>query len=93
MWSDLTLGSSCKVKRWLIGFDELSFWWIQFASVLRMLGLVTFWFRTFRLLGNQDSTILAVDIGNLKVIKRDTSTVVFKLMIGLGEHKALYLGY
>ena len=35
MWSDLTLGSSFKVKRWLIGFGELSFWWIQFASVLR----------------------------------------------------------
>ena len=34
MWSDLTLGSSFKVKQWLIGFGELSFWWIQFASVL-----------------------------------------------------------
>ena len=35
MWSDLTLGSSFKVKRWSIGFRELSFWWMQFASVLR----------------------------------------------------------
>ena len=35
MWSDLTLGFSFKVKRWLIGFGELSFWWIQFASVFR----------------------------------------------------------
>ena len=35
MWSDFTLGSSFKVKRWLIGFGEFSFWWIQFASVLR----------------------------------------------------------
>ena len=34
MWSDLTLGSSFKVKQWLIGFGEFSFWWIQFASVL-----------------------------------------------------------
>ena len=34
MWSDFTLGSS-KVKRWLIGFGELSFWWIQFASLLQ----------------------------------------------------------
>ena len=33
--SGLTLGSSFKAKRWLIGFGELSFWWIQFASVLR----------------------------------------------------------
>ena len=35
MWSDFTLGSSFKVKRWLIGFGEFSFWWIQFASVLQ----------------------------------------------------------
>ena len=35
MWSDFTLGSSFKVKRWLIGFGEFSFWWIQFALVLR----------------------------------------------------------
>ena len=33
MWSDLTFGFSFKVKRWLSGFDELSFWWIQFLSV------------------------------------------------------------
>ena len=35
MWSDFTLGSSFKVKPWLIGFGEFSFWWIRFASVLR----------------------------------------------------------
>ena len=35
IWSDFTLGSSFEVKRWLIGFGEISFWWIQFASVLR----------------------------------------------------------
>ena len=29
------LGSSFKVKRLLIGFSELSFWWIQFASVFQ----------------------------------------------------------
>ena len=33
MWSDLTLGISFKVKRWLIGFGELSFWWIKFSLV------------------------------------------------------------
>ena len=35
MWLELTLGPSFKVKRWLIGFGELSLWWIQFASALR----------------------------------------------------------
>ena len=37
MWSDLTSGASFKVKqgRLLIGFGDLSFHWIQFASVLR----------------------------------------------------------
>ena len=44
MWSDLTLGSSFKVKRWLIGFGELSFWWIQFASLSDALGLVIYLF-------------------------------------------------
>ena len=34
LMSDLTLGSSFKVKPWLFGFGEFSFWWIQFASVL-----------------------------------------------------------
>ena len=34
LMSDLSLGSSFKVKRWLIGFGEVSFWWIQFALVL-----------------------------------------------------------
>ena len=29
MFSDLTLGPSFKVKRWLTGFGELSFRWIQ----------------------------------------------------------------
>ena len=35
IWSDFTLGSSFKVKRCLNGFGEFSFWWIQFAPVLR----------------------------------------------------------
>ena len=34
MWSDLSLGPSFKVKRWFTAFGELSFQWIQFASVL-----------------------------------------------------------
>ena len=29
LMSDLTFGPSFKVKRWLTGFRELSFWWIQ----------------------------------------------------------------
>ena len=38
--SDLTFGPSFKVKRWFTGFGELSFQWIQIASVLRCIGLV-----------------------------------------------------
>ena len=34
IWSDFTLCSSFKINRWLFGFGEFSFWWIQFASVL-----------------------------------------------------------
>ena len=29
MWSDLTIGPSCKVKRWFTGCGELSFRWVQ----------------------------------------------------------------
>ena len=29
VWSDLTFGTSFKVKRWFTGFSELSFRWIQ----------------------------------------------------------------
>ena len=29
VWLDLTFGRSFKVKRWFIGFGELSFRWIQ----------------------------------------------------------------
>ena len=36
MWSDLALGSSFKVKRWLTGFGELSFRWIQICTVSPM---------------------------------------------------------
>ena len=43
MCSDLTLGPSFKVKHWFTGFGELSFRWIQFASVLRCVGLVLKW--------------------------------------------------
>ena len=43
MWSDFMLGSSFKVKRWLIGLCEFSFWWIQFASVLRCARSSYFW--------------------------------------------------
>ena len=35
IWSDFTMGFSFNVKRCLDGFVEFSFWWIQFASVLR----------------------------------------------------------
>ena len=35
LWSDFTLGFSFKVKRCLNGFGEFSYWWIQFALVLR----------------------------------------------------------
>ena len=35
IWLDFTLGFSFKVKRCFNGFGEFSFWWIQFASVLR----------------------------------------------------------
>ena len=35
IWSDFTLRFSFKVERCLNGFGEFSFWWIQFASVLR----------------------------------------------------------
>ena len=35
MWFDLALGPSVKVKRWFTRFNELSFWWIQFASVFQ----------------------------------------------------------
>ena len=35
IWSDFTLGFSFKVKQCQNGFGEFSFWWIQFASVLR----------------------------------------------------------
>ena len=35
IWSDFTLGFSFKVKQCLNGFGEFSFWWIQFASVVR----------------------------------------------------------
>ena len=38
---DLTFGPYFKVKRSFTGFGELSFRWIQFASVLRCVGLVT----------------------------------------------------
>ena len=41
MWSDLALGPSCKVKQWFTDSSKLSFLWIEFASGLDMLGLVT----------------------------------------------------
>ena len=37
---DLTLGPSFKVKQWITGFGELSFWWIQICIGLRCVGLV-----------------------------------------------------
>ena len=40
---DLTLVPSFKVKRWFTFFGELSFQWIQFASVVQCVGLVRFW--------------------------------------------------
>ena len=42
MFSDLTFCPSFKVKRWFTDF-ELSFRWIQIASVLRCVGLVVIW--------------------------------------------------
>ena len=51
MWSDFTLGSSFKVKGWLIGFGEFSLWWIQFGYNLHrfsdalglVIGCITYW--------------------------------------------------
>ena len=48
MWSDFTLGSSFKVKRWLMVFGEFSFWWIQFASVLRCARSCCIWYSVSR---------------------------------------------
>ena len=50
--SDLTFGPSFKVKRWFIGFGELSFWWIQICigSPMRRSSFYYFFYTSFFLI-------------------------------------------